>query len=54
LLIKDQHPTTDIRFVFQNSKNKIRKGSKTTYADWCKKNGFQYSDKTIPMSWLNE
>jgi len=54
LLIKEQHPTADIRFVFQNSKNKIRKGSKTTYADWCKKNGFQYSDKTIPISWLNE
>jgi hypothetical protein len=54
LLIKAQHPELDIRFVFQNSRNKIRKGSKTTYADWCVKNGFQYSDKIIPDSWLNE
>ncbi len=31
VLIKQQHPELDIRFVFQNSRNKIRKGSKTTY-----------------------
>ncbi len=52
ILIKSQHPELDIRFVFQNSKNKIRKGSKTTYADWCEKHGFIYADKTIPNSWL--
>lgn len=54
VLIKQQHPELDIRFVFQNSRNKIRKGSKTTYADWCVKNGFQYHDKIIPTSWVNE
>lgn len=53
ILIKAQHPEIDIRFVFQNSKSKISKGSKTTYADWCNKNGFTYADKTIPESWLN-
>lgn len=52
LLIKAQHPELDIRFVFQNSKNKIRKGSKTTYADWCVKHGFQFADKDIPSDWL--
>ena len=52
LLIKAQYPNLDIRFVFQNSKNKIRKGSKTTYADWCDKYGYKYSDKTIPKEWL--
>ena len=54
VLIRKQHPELDIRFVFQNSKNKIRKGSPTTYADWCKKHGFLYADKTIPQEWLNE
>jgi hypothetical protein len=54
VLIKQQHPELDIRFVFQNSKNKIRKGSPTTYADWCKKHGFLYADKTIPQEWLSE
>lgn len=52
ILIRQQHPNLDIRFVFQNSKNKIRKGSKTTYADWCVKYGFIYADKVIPDAWL--
>jgi hypothetical protein len=29
LLIREQHPELDIRIVFQSSKSKIRKGSKT-------------------------
>jgi hypothetical protein len=54
LLIKDQHPELDIRFVFQRSKAPIRKGSPTTYADWCDRNGFLYADKLIPDEWLKE
>lgn len=53
VLIRKQHPELDIRFVFQNSKNKIRKGSPTTYADWCNKQGFKYADKVIPQEWLD-
>lgn len=52
LLIKKQQPDLDIRFVFQNSNNKISKGSKTTYADWATKHGFKYADKEIPDEWL--
>ena len=54
LLVKVQNPTLDIRFVFSNSKNKITKTSKTTYGDWCDKNGYKYSDKIIPDSWFEE
>jgi len=54
LLIKEQHPELDIRFVFSNSKAKLNKGAKSTYADWCDKHGFLYSDKWIPESWLKE
>jgi hypothetical protein len=54
LLVQKQHPEYDIRFVFSNSKTKISKRSKTTYADWCIKNGFLYADKTIPVAWLKE
>ena len=54
LLIKEQHPDLDLRFVFGNSNTKISKQSKTTYAMWCKKNGFQYADKVIPPDWLKE
>lgn len=52
LLIKQQHPELDIRFLFQNSKTKISKASKTTYADWCIKHGFQFADKEIPTEWF--
>lgn len=54
LLIHEQHPELDIRFVFSSSRAKIYKGSKTTYADWCNKHGFQFADKLIPASWLKE
>ncbi len=52
ILVKKQHPDLDIRFVFSNSKTKISKGSKTTYADWCVKNGFPFVDKQVPDDWL--
>lgn len=54
LLIRDQKPDLDIRFVFSRSAAKIGKGSKTTYADWCRKNGFQFADRTIPKAWIEE
>jgi hypothetical protein len=54
LLIKEQWPNLDIRFVFTRSKSTISKTSKTTYADWCLKYGFQYADKWIPEAWLKE
>lgn len=54
LWIKEQFPEKDIRFVFSNSRGKIRKGSNTTYGDWCEKYGFQYADKDIPADWIAE
>ena len=54
LWIKEQHPELDIRFVFSNSKSKIAKGSKTTYAKWCLDNGFLYADREIPIEWIKE
>jgi len=44
----------DIRFVFYNSKSKINKKSKTTYAKWCEKNNFKFFDKIIPIKWIKE
>lgn len=54
LAIQKQHKDLDIRFVFSNCKAKLRKGAKTTYADWCEKNGFLYADKDVPQEWLDE
>ena len=54
LMIKEQLPDLDIRFVFSNSKAKLSKLSQTTYGMWCDKHGFQYADKEIPQAWLTE
>ena len=54
LLVKEQHPEADIRFVFSNSRTTISKRSRTTYGMWCEKHGFKYADKAIPGQWLNE
>ena len=54
LLIQKQRPDLDIRFVFTNSNAKLNKGAKSSYADWCRKNGFLFADKWIPEEWLNE
>jgi len=52
LLIKEQHPDLDIRIVFLNARNKIYKGSKTTYGAWAEKNGFEWAEGSIPEEWL--
>ena len=63
LLIKEQHPDIDIRFLFVNPNARISKTSKTTYAMWCQKHGFKYAKAvtkaqrrkgatSIPEDWL--
>lgn len=54
LLVKKQHPHLDIRFVFERADRKLSKSSKTTYGDWCDKNGFKYAVKLVPDSWTQE
>ena len=56
--VKAQHPELDIRFVFQNANatiqgaKKRKDGSKMTCAEWAERNGFVYSEGTIPEEWL--
>lgn len=54
LLVRECNPHIKLRFFFDKANNKIYKGSPTTYADWCVKNGFEYSDlsKGIPPEWF--
>lgn len=52
--VREQYPELEFRFIFSNSRQKLSKGAKSTYGDWCTKKGFKYSDKTIPESWVNE
>ena len=53
IAVRKKNPEVDIRFCFQNAYNKLNKNSKTTYADWCDKNGFLWCHKQIPKEWLN-
>ena len=59
LLIKQQHPDLDIRFVFSNSRTKIGKKSKTTYGRWFELKGFNYhciysTKKFLPDEWVKQ
>jgi hypothetical protein len=54
IAVREQHPELDIRFVFSNANAKLYKGSKTTYAMWCEKQGFKYSHRVIPKEWIEE
>ena len=53
ILIKAQHPTLDIRILFNNPNARISKQSKTTYAMWCQKHGFPFAKgPKVPEEWL--
>lgn len=54
LMIKAEHPTLDIRFVFSNPNTKLYKKRKLTYAQWCEKHGFKYAKNLIPSEWIKE
>lgn len=54
IAVKKHNPDLDIRFVFMNSRTKVRKGSKLSYADWADKYGFPFADGMIPLEWFKE
>jgi len=60
LLIKEQHPEVEVRFVFYNAHATIGETKptdvkpKVTYAQWCDKHGFKWAHRTIPQDWIDE
>ena len=54
LLVMEQYPDIDFRIVFYNANQKIKKGSKTSYAMWCDKHGIKWAHKFIPQESLGE
>ena len=52
LAIKKQHPKLDIRFVFENSRRKLRKGAKSSYADGA--SSMDLVTMTSSEDWLKE
>lgn len=54
LAVKKQNPDVIVYFLFEKPYQTLNKRSKTTYADWCDKNGFPWTtlEKGIPREWL--
>lgn len=42
--LREQHPTKRIAIIFQNSKVRLSKKSKTTYGEWATKNNIEWYD----------
>lgn len=56
ILIKEQYPCIDLRFIFGNPKKRCA-GMKMTHEEWAIKYGFPYcsvKDVDIIKSWVNE
>lgn len=56
ILIKEQHPEVDLRFVFDNPDKPITR-TKMTHATWCDKEGFKWCgvrDYDIIKQWTSE
>ncbi len=56
ILIKEQYPNLDLRFVFMDC-NKLCGGAKYSHGTWATKQGFKYcsiKDYEIIKEWLNE
>lgn len=56
LFFRDSNPNIKILLLFDKPYNKLKSGSKTTYAAWAEKNGFEWADWKygIPQHWVNE
>ena len=52
LAVKTCNPDMVLHFVFEKASNKIRKGSKTTYAMWAEKHGFEWSEHYVKEEWI--
>jgi len=54
VLLKEQHPELDIRFIFSRASTPIYKGSPTSYGKWATDHGFKWAEKVIPDAWIKE
>ena len=54
LWVREQHPKKKLILLFMNSSVTLTKASKTTYAEWCRKNNFEYYDFRfgLPKTWI--
>lgn len=53
LLVQEQHPELDIRFMLYCADNELEDGTK--YSEWCDKNNFKWTEGTkVPNEWIKE
>lgn len=55
LWIQEAYPDLPFALLFMRARNYIRKGSKTTYAQWATDNGFEWADwetEGFPKKWM--
>lgn len=53
IAFKEQCPHIRILLLFGNANNRLNRASKTTYAKWADRNGFEWADfrNGIPVHW---
>lgn len=56
IAVRQQNPELDIRFVFQNARQKLSNKSKKsdTYGEWAERLGYKWSQGDIPEEWWDE
>lgn len=54
VLLREQHPELDIRFIFSRASTPIYKGSPTSYGKWATDHGFLWAEKVVPDAWIEE
>ena len=54
LLVIKQNPFCDIRMLFMRASTKLNRSSKTTYGNWCDKQGILWADGYVPLEWLEK
>lgn len=53
--VKEQNPDLDIRFVFQNARQRLTKSKNSEmYWQWAERLGYRWSEGTIPLEWWRE
>ena len=51
--VKKARPDLDIRFVFQNGRNRLSRHGKS-YGEWAESQGFKWAEGCIPLEWWKE
>jgi hypothetical protein len=54
ILLKEQHPELDIRFIFSRASTPIYPKSPTSYGKWATDHGFKWAEKNVPDAWIEE